>query len=131
MKICLLLPLYSIISILSLVYAEVDVYLHPWLNVVESLAVGSFFLLLLEYVSESRAERDVFFAALVIVDKKAQRKGQSSQKGGLPWYRVCSRSIAYVIQRVNTSLETMDHDISISRRFIFNSDFYSHNSSYR
>src|ERR1700753_3903505 len=114
MKICLLLPLYSIISILSLVYAEVDVYLHPWLNVVES-----FFLLLLEYISESRAERDVFFAALVIVDKKAQRKGQSSQKGGLPWYRVCSRSIAYVIQRVNTSLETMDHDISISRRFIF------------
>ncbi|KAE9377553.1 hypothetical protein N431DRAFT_451734 [Stipitochalara longipes BDJ] len=83
MKICWLIPFFSIISFLSIYHPEAYIYLSPWLNVVESIAMGSFFLLLCEFVSESRAERDVFFAAFVVVDKKAP----NGNRGGLPWYR--------------------------------------------
>lgn len=85
MKICLLIPLFSIFSFLSILSPKSYVYLSPWLYLVESIAIGAFFLLLCEYISESGAERDVFFAALVVADKKAA----NGQGGGLPWYRVC------------------------------------------
>jgi len=130
MKICLLLPFFSIVSILSIVFPEASVYLSPWLNFVESIAMGSFFLLLCEFVSESQVERDVFFAALVVVDKGSKR-AKNGQRGGLPWYRVCSLSVVHVGQRVNTMIETLGHDIPISCRFPFDSDYYKHNSSCR
>jgi hypothetical protein len=118
-----------IIAFLSIIRPESYVYLSPWLDVVESIAMGSFFLLLCEFVSESRAGRNVFFVALVVANKKAP----NGQRGGLRWYRVCSLSIIYLEQRqrVDALLETLSHDIPISCRFLFSSDYYKHNSSSR
>jgi hypothetical protein len=90
MKIACLIPFYSIFSLLSICFPKADVSLSPWLDVVQAFALGSFFLLMCEFVSESPVERDVFFGALVVPEKK----GPSSSDGGLLWYRVsCSFSV--------------------------------------
>lgn len=85
MKIGLLIPFYSILSLLSIAFPKAHVDIAPWLDLVQSVALGSFFLLLCEFVSESPSQREVFFAALVIPNKKSP----SGQSGGLLWYRVC------------------------------------------
>jgi hypothetical protein len=84
MKIAILIPFYSIFSFLSICFPKSSVSLTPWVNVVEAFAMGSFFLLMCEFVSPSAAKRDVFFAALLVPDKKAP----GGQGGGLGWYRV-------------------------------------------
>ncbi len=85
MKIATFIPFYSIISFLSICFPTAEVYISPWVNLVEAFALGSFFLLMCEFVSESPAQRNVFFAALVIPEKKG---GGGSNIGGLAWYRV-------------------------------------------
>ena len=84
MKIGCLIPFYSIFSFLSICFPKAYVYLDPWLDVFQSVALGSFFLLMCEFVSPSAEQRDVFFAALKVPDKKAA----GGTGGGLVWYRV-------------------------------------------
>ncbi|KIW13181.1 hypothetical protein PV08_08368 [Exophiala spinifera] len=87
LKICTLIPVYSIGSWISIAKPNSYIYITPWLEFYQGIALGSFFLLLCEYVSPSAASRDVFFAALKVTEKK--RRGQDSGTGvdGLEWYR--------------------------------------------
>lgn len=84
MRISLLIPTYAVISFLSIYFPAARVYLVPWLDVIQSHAVASFFLLLCEYVSPSHEQRDVFFAALTVKDKKAP----GGRRNAYTWYRV-------------------------------------------
>src|SRR5271163_3349241 len=83
MKIAFLIPLYSVFSFLSICFPKAFVYLVPWLSVFQSIALGSFFLLMCEWVSPSETQRAVFFAALKVPDKTGV-----TGAGGLTWYRV-------------------------------------------
>lgn len=94
MKICSLVPLYSIISFITIVAPNTFVYLTPWLELFQAWALGSFFLLLCEFVSPSTQFRDVFFAALE-VPRSRRAKGQ--QQDGLEWYRVSKSDLAYIV----------------------------------
>jgi hypothetical protein len=88
LKICTLLPIYSLLSFISIAEPDAYVYLEPWCHYFEAIALGSFFLLLCEFVSPSSDFRDVFFAAL---ETKASRKARERGKpavDGLEWYRV-------------------------------------------
>lgn len=86
LKICTLIPVYSIGSWISIAWPNSYIYIYPWLEFYQGIALGSFFLLLCEYVSPSAASRDVFFAALKVPNK---RRGRDSGKeiDGLAWYR--------------------------------------------
>ena len=84
MKISLIMPLYSLVSFIAIVCPGANVYLEPWLEVVQAISLSSFFLLLLEYVSPNEAERDAFFADLKIKDKKAP----GGFRSGLPYMKV-------------------------------------------
>lgn len=84
MKIATLIPSYSLLSFLSIYFPRAAVYISPWLDTIQAFALGSFFLLMCEFISESPTERDVFFAALVVKDKKSP----NGQGNGLAWYRV-------------------------------------------
>jgi Organic solute transporter Ostalpha len=84
MKIATLIPAYAIISFIAVCSPKSYVYLDPWLDVFQSVALGYFFLLLCEFVSPSREQRDLFFAALQVKDKKAP----GGVGGGMKWYRV-------------------------------------------
>jgi len=83
MKIASIVPAYSLISFIAVVRPGSYVYLEPWLDFFQSVALGYFFLLLCEYVSPSEEQRDLFFAALQVKDKKAP----GGIGGGLAWYR--------------------------------------------
>ncbi|OLN88154.1 Transmembrane protein 184C [Colletotrichum chlorophyti] len=83
LRISLIIPFWSIVSFLSVCFPEAEVYLHPWLEFVQSICLGTFFLLLCEFVSSSAEHRDVFFAALTVKNKTAP----NGEENGLPWFR--------------------------------------------
>ncbi|KAJ5219627.1 hypothetical protein N7468_008831 [Penicillium chermesinum] len=84
MKISALLPLYSITSWLCLAFPHQAAYIDPWISVFESAALGSFFLLMCEFIStDSRTELDLFFSAFQV----PQKKGDKKRIGGLAWFR--------------------------------------------
>jgi hypothetical protein len=85
MKVALMIPLFALFSFISVVSPQSFVYLSPWLDYFEGVALASFFLLLCEYVSPAAArQRDVFFAALEIKDKKSP----DGRGNGVVWFRV-------------------------------------------
>ncbi|KAF7562253.1 hypothetical protein G7046_g1881 [Stylonectria norvegica] len=63
MKIGTLITMYSTICFLSVCFPKAEVYIKVWLDLVEAFALGSFFLLLCEYISPNHEQRYVFFAA--------------------------------------------------------------------
>ncbi|OQU98388.1 hypothetical protein CLAIMM_04183 [Cladophialophora immunda] len=88
LKICLLLPFYSIFSLLGIAFPNAYPYLDPWRDFWEAIALGSFFLLLCEFVSPSPDFRDVFFAAFEVPQsRRAKQKGGNARQDGLEWYR--------------------------------------------
>ena len=87
MKICILIPCYSVLSWIGIAWPNTYVYLLPWIEFFQAFAVGSFFLLLCEFVSPSSQWRDVFFAALEMPAKKKGKKA-GQKVDGLEFYRV-------------------------------------------
>jgi len=85
MRISLLIPFYAIISFICICFPADAVYIEVWLELVQAICLGTFFLLLCEFVSPSPTHRDVFMAALVVHDKKAP----AGRGDGLGWFRVC------------------------------------------
>ncbi|KAH8882018.1 hypothetical protein GQ53DRAFT_772909 [Thozetella sp. PMI_491] len=83
LRISLVIFFYALVSFISLNEPHAFVYLHPWLDVVQSISLGSFFLLLCEYVSPSESQRDVFFAALTVKDKKSP----GGSRNALQWFK--------------------------------------------
>lgn len=73
MRIGTLITMYSLICFLSVCFPKSEVYIHPWLDLVEGFALGSFFLLLCDCVSPHHDQREVFFATAKI--------------GGVNWFR--------------------------------------------
>ncbi|KEF56161.1 uncharacterized protein A1O9_07742 [Exophiala aquamarina CBS 119918] len=84
LRICSLIPIYSILSLVTIAAPNSFVYLTPWLEFFEAWALGSFFLLLCEFVSPSTQFRDVFFAALEVPQR---RRGKVQPQDGLEWFR--------------------------------------------
>lgn len=72
MRICLVIPSYSIASFLSICFPNAYVYLNPWLNVIQGIALASFFLLLCDYISTDSHQRDAFFANVQLSSKKQE-----------------------------------------------------------
>ncbi|KAF5018607.1 hypothetical protein F66182_9399 [Fusarium sp. NRRL 66182] len=73
MRIGNLLTMFATVCFLSVCFPTAEVYIHPWLDMVEGLALGSFFLLLCDYVSPHSEQRDVFFA--------------TKRKNGIRWFK--------------------------------------------
>ncbi|KAM5357182.1 hypothetical protein ACJZ2D_016533 [Fusarium nematophilum] len=74
MRISTLITMYSLISFLSVYFPTAEVYIDPWLSLVEGLAFCSFFLLLCDYVSPNDDQREIFVATKI---------------GGVKWFRIC------------------------------------------
>ncbi|KAF4628367.1 hypothetical protein G7Y89_g9782 [Cudoniella acicularis] len=84
MKICLVIPWYSITSFLSICFPNVFIGLSPWFNYFEGIALATLFLLMCEYIAPSQTERELFFSALEIQQKKGPTL---TGKESLEWYR--------------------------------------------
>lgn len=88
MRICITIPIYGILCFISVAAPETYVYLHPWTDLAQAFALGNFFLLMCELVSPNKEQRDTFFAALKVPQKKSRRGHSQSPQNGLAWYRV-------------------------------------------
>ncbi|KAK0386723.1 hypothetical protein NLU13_6558 [Sarocladium strictum] len=75
MRIALLIPIFALISWLSLAFPVAYVYINPWIDVVEAWSLCSFFLLLCEYMAPSEQERNAFLATKNIPGKKGVMQG--------------------------------------------------------
>jgi hypothetical protein len=82
LRISIIIPFYAVVCFLSVIFPHAAVYLAPWLEFVQSISLGSFFLLLCEFVSPSEQQRDVFFAALSVPTRRG-----NGVRDGLAWYR--------------------------------------------
>ena len=78
--------MFAVGSWVSVVWPTADVYIHPILDFVEACALASFFLLMCEWISPSREQRDIFFAAKNVPNKKHPEKSQNGAK----WFKVCT-----------------------------------------
>ena len=92
MKICLLIPLYSIISFLSLCLPSIYIYVNVWFSYFEAIALATFFLLMCEFISETHSERELFFSALEIHGRKGH---VTTGYGSVVWYRVIGRNFIF------------------------------------
>lgn len=95
MRICCYLPIFTIGCFLEVSFPNAYVYINPWLDFAQALALCNFFLMMCQFVSPSDAQREVFFAALKVPQKKSMRglrRGGGGGKearpvDGLLWYR--------------------------------------------
>lgn len=83
LRICLLIPVNSIIQLIGQLVPQAYFYIVPWADLMQALALGNFFLLLLEFISPHDNQRDFFFSGLQVPAKRSGR----APKNGLRWYR--------------------------------------------
>lgn len=101
LRICCYLPVFAIGCFLEVSFPNAYVYINPWLDFVQAIALCNFFLLMCQFVSPSDEHREVFFAALKVPQKKKKnggvgrrgrgRRGEPEVEeepiNGLEWYR--------------------------------------------
>ncbi|KAL4791935.1 organic solute transporter Ostalpha-domain-containing protein [Aspergillus venezuelensis] len=110
MKICLLLPLYSITSFLAICFPTAAVSITPWMEVYQALALGSFFLLLCEFLSVDHAgDVDEFFKTY----EPPQKPGKSGVTGidwlGKQWLAIWQYPIVALVVAIATDItEALD-----------------------
>ncbi|KAH8668627.1 organic solute transporter Ostalpha-domain-containing protein [Xylariales sp. PMI_506] len=79
LRISVFLPIYGIGSFIEVCAPTTYVYLQPWLEVVQSFALASFFLMMCRFLSnENASNTDVFLAPFRAVQAKSD-KPQSKQ----------------------------------------------------
>lgn len=99
MRICLLIPIYGILDLISVAFPQTYVYLHSWTDLAQAAALGNFFLLMCQLISPSDDERDTFFAALQVPQKKSKRGASKGPVDGLSWYKVRENSSSNMLRR--------------------------------
>jgi hypothetical protein len=94
--------MYALVSFLCVCFPSVQVYIHPWLDVVEGTSLGSFFLLLCEYISPAYTQQEAFFTA--------------KRKGGKKWFKVKAQNVL-LSAIINFEIpDPLVDNLSISRR---------------
>lgn len=83
LRISALLPVTTTIMLLGVLKPETYFYLHPWAEVMQGLAIGNFFLLMLEFVSPCNHEREAYFDDLKVPAWRSKKAAPDSQV----WYR--------------------------------------------
>ncbi|KAJ5871864.1 uncharacterized protein N7529_004217, partial [Penicillium soppii] len=83
MRICALLPAYSIFSFLAVCFPNAYVYLVAWLDLFQSIALCGFFFLLCNFLNPDEDARCMFLASY------RPKKGKMSSKNmnGLMWFQ--------------------------------------------
>lgn len=105
LRICCYLPIFSIGCFLEILFPNAYVYINPWLDFAQALALCSFFLMMCQFVAPSDTQREQFFAALQVPQgkKNTKRSRRSNRRhphhqgedqddeqqfvNGLVWYR--------------------------------------------
>lgn len=85
LRISALLPVTSTIMLVGILFPESYFYIHPWADVMQALALGNFFFLMLEFVSPYNHERESFFGDLKV---PVWWRPKKLSQDGRAWYRM-------------------------------------------
>lgn len=83
LRISALLPVTTTIMLIGILLPESYFYLHPWAEVMQALAIGNFFLLMLELISPYSHEREAFFSDLKVPSWRSKKP----PRDGRAWYK--------------------------------------------
>ncbi|KAJ5759507.1 hypothetical protein N7520_006663 [Penicillium odoratum] len=84
MRIVHMLPAFSVLSYLAIVFPNSYVYLEGWTEVFQAVALYAFHMLLIDFVSPTERKRDEFFGKLKV--KKIFRRNQ--YRDGISWLKL-------------------------------------------
>lgn len=99
LRIASYLPILAVGSFLQIAAPSAFVYLSPWLDFAQAIALCDFFLLMCQFVSPSDSRREMFFAGLQAPQSRVHRRrrrgngdwqqqpSQDNSASGLHWYR--------------------------------------------
>lgn len=90
MRIATLLPIYSILSFISICFPNSYVYLTGWVEVIEGIALYTFLMLLCDFLAPNDRNRVDFFASLRI----PSRMDKTKTNDGLTWLQVSQVSFS-------------------------------------
>lgn len=90
LRIIFLIPVFAILYFLAGAFLDAAIYIQPWADFYESIALASYFLLLVQFLVPVPERRDTFF------DHLEHKDGGSS----LTWYR---RTWIFVFQYIVVS----------------------------
>ena len=90
LRIISLIPVYALLSFLAASFPNAATYLEIWTDAYESIALASFYLLLVNYVTPVPEMREAFFNKL----EKKGKKGKVVAGGSTRWYHV--RSVYFI-----------------------------------
>lgn len=85
LRISALLPVTSTIMLVGILVPESYFYIHPWADVMQALALGNFFLLMLDFVSPHKHELRSFFGDLKV---PALWRPKKPPRHGRAWYKM-------------------------------------------
>lgn len=76
MRICCYLPIFAVGCLLEVSFPNAYVYIDPWLDFAQAVALCNFFLMMCQFVSPSDERREMFFAALEVPQDKKKDEGR-------------------------------------------------------
>ena len=86
-----LVPTYSLVSWFCILVPQAFYSIDPWLDVVQSIRLAAFFLLMCEFVSPSEDQRTMFFAGLDIPSQRDKKNKPGmhydTREKKIVWYR--------------------------------------------
>lgn len=91
LRIIALVPVFAIVYLLAGAFLDAAVYLQPWADFYEAIALASYFVLLVQFLEPVAHRRELYF------DRLELKEGGSS----LAWYR---RTWIFVFQYIVISL---------------------------
>lgn len=88
LRICLLIPVATLIHLIGQVAPPAYFYILPWADMMQAFALANFFLLLLEFIGvPEAAQRELFFGALRVPARRWKGGKGRPPRDGLRWYR--------------------------------------------
>lgn len=84
MRIATLMPIYSILSFISICFPNAYVYLVGWVEVIQGIALYTFLMLLCDFLAPNDRNRIIFFSSLRIPGRTDKNKTTD----GLTWLQV-------------------------------------------
>ncbi|EED21836.1 transmembrane protein, putative [Talaromyces stipitatus ATCC 10500] len=105
MRLCLIIPVYSIVSFLCICFPNAYVYLDTWLDVVQGDLLTTFFLLLCDYISTDPYQREAYLAKVDLpLNKKTQQPVDAVAWYQKTWLFIIQYPIASFICAVATDI---------------------------
>ena len=95
-RIMALIPCYAILSFLGASFPNASVYVQPWTDAYESMALANFFLLMVHWVAPVPETREAVFAKLEGKDSK----GNATGGGSTAWFHVSIWSLSSMPRRL-------------------------------